>query len=149
MSGGRQAGSGPLLQTPLGLAKNSAYVHDANWDGGGKLDGATTARLNRSLAVLTEGADVAIVGRDSVALSQTLEITLTELSVSSAIGNLWEPAPSIQADMISSGDHPYRGNSTFEGGSVRTPTPELLVLQSVWLRGTGALVPGNPWAPRG
>ena len=36
------------------ISPYNVYAHDGNWVDGGKLDDATTARLNRSLAVLTE-----------------------------------------------------------------------------------------------
>lgn len=39
------------------ISPYNVYAHDGNWVDGGKLDDVTTARLNRSLAVLTELAE--------------------------------------------------------------------------------------------
>ena len=39
------------------ISPYNVYAHDGNWVDGGELDDATTARLNRSLAVLTELAE--------------------------------------------------------------------------------------------
>lgn len=39
------------------ISPYNVYAHDGNWVDGGKLDDATMARLNRSLAVLTELAE--------------------------------------------------------------------------------------------
>ncbi len=39
------------------ISPYNVYAHDGNWVDGGELDDGTTARLNRSLAVLTELAE--------------------------------------------------------------------------------------------
>ncbi len=39
------------------ISPYNVYAHNGNWAAGGELDDATTARLNRSLAVLTELAE--------------------------------------------------------------------------------------------